>query len=416
MHRFLLAVLLTVVFATPALAIFALVPADRVDEVPIERLLANIKKNAQRFTLAQKWRAIGRLHLLAYLRQTDSLFVYRERPDDIAEGRIDECKILDDESTGRGTRDNFPQPKPGERCEARRYTLGPRREIPPGAENVNAAPNAHLAASLQAYSRARALEPRNFRTRVALAFVFDRLGRKGEARRELRFVAYEGMKRLAPAKEYSDWELHTVVSEAVAHLERIAEARADLRLVTVVKARLKESPPAMMVTPILVPLSSEASFEKLVDRASTVSFDFTGQGERMQLGWIKPDAAWLVWDPRDRGRVVSGFQLFGSVTWVSSWDNGYLALGALDDDGDGTLAGEELRGLALWQDANGNGKSEPGEVRSVRSHDIVGLRYTHMRASEEMWVSEAGVTFANGETRPTYDWQLRRPLLTPVKD
>jgi len=152
----------------------------------------------------------------------------------------------------------------------------------------------------------------------------------------------------------------------------------------------------------------------LVDRRSEVAFDFTGQGELLQLGWLNDNAAWLVWDPKERARVTSGFQLFGSVTWVASWDNGYLALGALDDDGDGRIAGDELRGLSLWHDANRNGASDIGEVKPVAAHKIVALDYAHMRASADAWVSETGVTFANGDTRPTYDWQLRRPLLTPV--
>ena len=53
-------------------------------------------------------------------------------------------------------------------------------------------------------------------------------------------------------------------------------------------------------------------------------------------------------------------------------------------------------------------------MKPVAAHKIVALDYAHMRASADAWVSETGVTFANGDTRPTYDWQLRRPLLTPV--
>ena len=72
-------------FGAAAQAMFALMPADRVNEVPIERLLANLERNAQGLTPAQQARAIGRIHLLAYLRQSERLSVYRERPDDVAE-------------------------------------------------------------------------------------------------------------------------------------------------------------------------------------------------------------------------------------------------------------------------------------------------------------------------------------------
>jgi len=317
-----------------------------------------------------------------------------------------------------GSRADFPPAKPGERCEARTYSLGPKREVPAGAEALKPAPNAHLTAALDAYGRAKALEPANLRTRLALAFALDGAGRKPLARNELRFIAREGLKQLPQpgSGQMSDWELHVVLSEAVEHFSQIAKWRSDKRLIATLKSRLEASPPSMYVTPILVPLEADVAFDGLVDRASPVAFDFTGQGERMKLGWLNTNAAWLVWDPKARLRVTSGFQLFGSVTWVASWDNGYLALGALDDDGDGKIAGAELDGISLWRDANANGVSDAGEVAPVASYEIVALDYVHMRTSEEAWVSATGVTFANGETRPTYDWQLRRLLLVPVKD
>ena len=177
------------------------------------------------------------------------------------------------------------------------------------------------------------------------------------------------------------------------------------------KARLDAAPPAIYVTPIVVPLTANTSFQNLIDLQSPVSFDYSGQGLKLKAGWLKPGAAWLVWDPKEQQKITSGFQLFGSVTWVSSWDNGYLALGSLDDDGDGRIAGEELAGLALWQDLNQNGVSDAGEVRPVRDFDVVSLNYDHARVTKDFWESSAGVTFGSGETRPTYDWQIR-PVLS----
>lgn len=55
------------------------------------------------------------------------------------------------------------------------------------------------------------------------------------------------------------------------------------------------------------------------------------------------------------------------------FENGYHALATLDDDGDGELAGRELRGLALWQDRNGDGVSDDGEVKPVGAYGVVSL-------------------------------------------
>lgn len=66
--------------------------------------------------------------------------------------------------------------------------------------------------------------------------------------------------------------------------------------------------------------------------------------------------------------------MFGSVTFWIFWRDGYEALRSLDDDQDGILSGAELRGMALWQDRNGNGVSdEQGEVRSVAEWGITAI-------------------------------------------
>jgi hypothetical protein len=414
MKRLMTALVALVATAGPAMSMFAMVPADRVDEVPVERLLENLQRNAQNLPEAEKWRAIGRIHLLAWLKQSAALPVYRERPGTIAEGEIGDCAELDERTLGKGGRENFPPAKPGEKCEARTYSIGPRQEAPGSLDDARSPADAHLRASISAYQKARQLEPKNLRTRVALAFGYDRASRPASALQELRFVAREGL-HLLPSPSItgpvrSEWEQHVVLSEAQAHLAKIARLWSDRRLARTLKQRLDAAPPQVYVTPILVPLTAEIAFDKLVDRASPVSFDYSGQGTPFRAGWVRSNAGWLVWDPKGHQKVTSGFQLFGSVTWVSSWDNGFLALGSLDDNGDGHLAGPELDGLSLWQDLNGDGVSDAGEVRPVSAFDIVSLDYGHERVSADHWVASTGVTFGSGETRPTYDWQVKPRL------
>ena len=99
------------------------------------------------------------------------------------------------------------------------------------------------------------------------------------------------------------------------------------------------------------------------------------------------------------------------MTFWLFWPNGYAALGALDDDRDGAIAGAELTGLALWRDANRNGTSEPGEVRPVGAWGIVKLSHRFeydARHPDEIAWSPRGVTFADGTVRPTFDLVLHR--------
>ena len=119
--------------------------------------------------------------------------------------------------------------------------------------------------------------------------------------------------------------------------------------------------------------------------------------------WITPKAAWLVLDRRGTGRVASALQLLGSASFNLFWDSGYDALAALDDDGDGRLTDGELRGLALWHDADRDGVSDPGEVRPLAHWGIVALSCRQETGRHGVVLSPRGVTYRNGATRPTYD-------------
>ena len=114
----------------------------------------------------------------------------------------------------------------------------------------------------------------------------------------------------------------------------------------------------------------------------------------------------LVFDPRGTGRISSGLQLFGNVTFWLFWNTGYDALQALDDDGNGVLRGDELRGLAVWRDANVDGVSQPGEVHTLAALGIVELSTRHVIEDENddvLAYAPGGVRFSDGSTRTTYD-------------
>ena len=123
---------------------------------------------------------------------------------------------------------------------------------------------------------------------------------------------------------------------------------------------------------------------------------------------ITPKAAWLVYDSDDSRVVTSGLQLFGNVTFWAFWNNGYEALAALDNNGDGELRGDELAHLALWQDANGNGVSDPGEIKPLAAWNIIGLSCRSQTHSTGIPFHPSGVMLKDGSTRPSYDWLAPR--------
>ena len=158
------------------------------------------------------------------------------------------------------------------------------------------------------------------------------------------------------------------------------------------------------ITPVLLPLAAGTRFDQLVNPTAAVRFDLDGSGLPRKWGWITPKAAWLVYDADGAGRITSALQMFGNVTFWIFWRDGYAAMAALDDNGDGVLSGDELRALALWQDKNSNGISEPGEVRPVERFGITSISCQSLADSAGLKWHPSGATFSDGSTRPTYDW------------
>jgi len=201
---------------------------------------------------------------------------------------------------------------------------------------------------------------------------------------------------LGPGVVYSE--------ECIGYMLRLLDKQKDaeeIRILYYHKGQLDKM--GRMITPILIPLS-DASFETLVDREAGVAFDLDGSGLKRHWGWITPKAAWLVFDGKQSGQITSGLQMFGNATFWIFWRDGYQALGSLDANGDQLIEGEELRGLALWHDANGNGISEPGEVKPVSAYGIDQLSCRSETVGPDLRHSLRGVRFKDGTTRPSYDW------------
>jgi len=167
--------------------------------------------------------------------------------------------------------------------------------------------------------------------------------------------------------------------------------------------------PNVGITPIVFSLRRNASYHSVVRPDHAVPFDLDGTGKPQRYSWLKPDTGMIVWDPDGTGRITSGRQLFGSVTWWIFWTNGYRALDALDDSRDGKLSGVELKGIGVWFDRNGDGICEPGEVVSLAS---LGIKAISCRASgreDGTLFSRTGIEMQNGDTLKSWDW-----IATPV--
>ena len=188
----------------------------------------------------------------------------------------------------------------------------------------------------------------------------------------------------------------------------------SLKVAKATLAAFNDLPVPNAITPIVASMDSKPLRELVSD--SSTNFDLEGSGRPQAWTWVCGDAGILIWDPGLSGKVTSGQQLFGSATWNVRFENGYQALDALDDDRDGELKGNELRGIAVWFDRNGNGVCESGESASLESLGIVGVATRADPLHLECLGNPSGVRLSSGEFRPTYDWVAEsRPVSRGVK-
>lgn len=413
--------------------------------VPVERLLkqateyrdAHPQEAAAHYTLA-------RIHYLAFSRGAAEVPALREggdgaRPEipgdwmtdfEIYEARQKRALELALQDLGeRGPRVPPERSSALEEARGRRarqleaQNWRPRGELP--------APTmfAHAAAALRAFREAARLEPENGLHPLGLGSLAEEFADWAAARRdvpaELRPLnrvtartAYLQAFRLAIRGDAALPELPTSgVASLVSHeagnaFVRLME-RERRRLTAAEKAALTEVRAGLQklkrlrlgaITPMIFSLRPAACIDELLAPQTRVDFDLRGYGPRQHWPWLRPETALLVWDPEGRGDVRSARQLFGSYTFEVFRRDGYEALAALDDDRDGTLRGDELRGIRAWFDANSDGRCVAAEVRDLETLGIVAIA-TRATGREGRHPKHArGLTLRDGTTLPTWDW------------
>ena len=278
------------------------------------------------------------------------------------------------------------------------------------------AAKAHLAEALRQYEEVIKLDPKDLPAALGYAWCIDQSGDKQKAIKQYRLVidaAWEKEKDLKRAG--LGW--HSITGEAAGYLIPLLDSNADNAEINRLQDRINLlSRVPRPITPIVIPLRDGLQPEDLQNHFADVRFDADGTGLKKRWNWITKDAGWLVHDPRHTRKITSALQMFGGVTFWMFWNNGYEALSSLDDNGDGTLTGEELIGLSIWRDVNGNGVSENDEVQTLSYWGIIGVSCQYSsnpKNSDRVAWSERGVTFRDGSTRPTYDIVLR-PAVTTV--
>ncbi len=111
-------------------------------------------------------------------------------------------------------------------------------------------------------------------------------------------------------------------------------------------------------------------------------FDVEGVQASVGTAWVSARTPWLAIDLDGNGRIDDGRELFGSMTVLPLGrraPNGFVALGALDDDHDGRITERDAAfdRLMLWRDDDQDRRSEPDELVPAREAGLVSIALDH---------------------------------------
>jgi hypothetical protein len=110
---------------------------------------------------------------------------------------------------------------------------------------------------------------------------------------------------------------------------------------------------------------------KLVNiNKSNAMFDLTGSGFANKTGWISSGDAFLVWDRNNNGRIDDISEMFGSGN-----QSGFKALALYNTNRDGKIDAfdDVFKNLKLWQDRNGDGRTDEGELMALERSKLLDL-------------------------------------------
>lgn len=136
--------------------------------------------------------------------------------------------------------------------------------------------------------------------------------------------------------------------------------------------------------PLIIDFGAEGITLKSLEHG--VNFDLDNNGFAEKTAWIGTEDGFLALDRNGNGKIDNGGELFGDQVIMKNGEkstSGFVALKELDDNKDGVIDSEDdIYGkLQIWIDANHNGKSESGELKSLKETGIVSISLDYHEVS-----------------------------------
>ena len=132
-----------------------------------------------------------------------------------------------------------------------------------------------------------------------------------------------------------------------------------------------------------------------------VVYDIKGDGSEVQTGFVQGDDALLFFDSNGDGVCTSGKEMFGDQEGDA---NGFAEMSRYDENHDGVLNSEDAiyKDLKVWNDLNGDGKSQKDEIRTLEAAGVSELSLGYDDIFEENagnMITQDGAFTRNDGTR-----------------
>jgi hypothetical protein len=130
------------------------------------------------------------------------------------------------------------------------------------------------------------------------------------------------------------------------------------------------------LTPVVLDLNGNGI--ETLSASAGVKFDLLATGQAQSMGWVGGGDGLLAMDRNGDGAINDGSELFGAGTTLkdgSKARTGYQAMAELDTNGDGRIDAKDadFAKLKVWVDANHDGVSQAGELKSLADLNITSL-------------------------------------------
>lgn len=189
--------------------------------------------------------------------------------------------------------------------------------------------------------------------------------------------------------------------------------------------------PASFASPLILDLDGDGIEARGVSPTETlggVYFDIDNDGVAERTGWVGADDGLLAVDRNGDGLITDANELFGygetygagpsgaglggeleAAEQLNRYTSGFARLAEYDDNGDGVVDANDASAAALriWRDANGNGRTDAGELVTLQAAGVASISLASTHAievfGENLITDRSTYLTTNGETRGVAD-------------